>query len=127
MNSKEFKGKVVVVEFWATWATPSLAAIPEYNQLQKKLKSQGVEFLAVTFESGTSIEVASLLNQLQIEYPVVMGTPEINRGFGGSPGYPSTFLVGKDWKVYRKIFGTPPNKFANIERDILALLAKPTN
>ena len=127
VNSKELKGKVVVVEFWATWAAPSLAAIPEYNQLQKKLKSQGVEFLAVTFDSGTSVEVASLLSQLQVEYPVVMGTPEINQGFGGSPGYPTTFLVGKDWRVYRRILGSPPNKIPNLERDILTLLAQPTN
>ena len=94
VNSKELKGKVVVVEFWTTWALPSLAAIPEYNQLQGKLKSQGVEFIGVVFESGTSVQdIMPLLKTLQIEYPVVMGTTEVDQAFGGHTGYPTTFLI----------------------------------
>ncbi|HZJ17550.1 MAG TPA: hypothetical protein VFD27_21030, partial [Chthoniobacteraceae bacterium] len=64
-----------------------------------------------------------IVQALNMEYPVVMGTDTVEAGFGGSPGY-TTFLVGKDWKVYRRIFGSAPNKIPNLERDIRALLAK---
>ena len=63
--------------------------------------------------------------ELEMEYPVVMGTDEVDAGFGGSPGFPTTFVVGKDWKVYRRLFGPVPNKMEKLEKDINDLLAKP--
>ena len=126
LKSDDLKGKVVVVDFWATWCVPCKVEIPEYNKLRAKLKDQGVEFLGVTFESGSSVEnVKPFLKELQIEYPVVMGTDEVDVAFGGHPGIPTTFLIGKDWKVYRKIFGSSSVKIENLEKDIIALLAKP--
>jgi thiol-disulfide isomerase/thioredoxin len=128
LSSKELKGKVVVVEFGATWAAPFIADIPEFNQLQKKLKSQGVEIIGVVYDSGApGQDLEPFLKQFQIEYPVAMGTTEVDQGFGGHQGYPTTFLIGRDWKVYRKILGRVPNKLANLERDIITLLAQPTN
>jgi thiol-disulfide isomerase/thioredoxin len=124
VNSTDLKGKVVVVEFWATWASPSKAVIPEYNRLRRKLKDQGVEFLGITYQSGSAEEIAQFVAQLQIEYPVVVGTDVVNQGFGGAPGFPTTFLVGKDWKVYRRILGQTADKIPNLEKDITALLAK---
>ena len=125
VNSRDLKGKVVVVEFWATWATPAKVVFPDYNLLRKKLSGQGVEFLAVTFASGTTESIVSVANQLQVEFPVVLGTEEVDRGFGGHPGYPTTFLIGKDWNVYRRIVGSTQNKIPNLEKDILALVAQP--
>jgi thiol-disulfide isomerase/thioredoxin len=126
LKSEELKGKVVVIDFWATWCVPCKAEIPEYIELRRKLKDQGVEFVGVTFDSGSSVEdVKPFLKDLKIDYPVVMGTDEIDTAFGGHPGYPTTFLVGKDWKIYRKIFGSDPNKITRLEKDITELLAKP--
>jgi thiol-disulfide isomerase/thioredoxin len=126
LKSEELKGKVVVIDFWATWCVPCKAEIPEYIELRHKLKDQGVEFVGVTFDSGSSVEdVKPFLKDLKIDYPVVMGTDEIDTAFGGHPGYPTTFLVGKDWKVYRRIFGSDPNKIARLEKDITELIGKP--
>ena len=125
LNSKDFKGKIVVVDFWATWCVPCKAEIPDFNRIRAKYKDRGVEFLGVTFQSESAIEdVMVHVKDLEIQYPVGMGTDQIDVGFGGHSGYPTTFLVGKDWKVYRKMFGAKPGTIENLEKDIEELLEK---
>jgi cytochrome c biogenesis protein CcmG, thiol:disulfide interchange protein DsbE len=125
LKSSDLRGKVVIVDFWATWCPPCKAEIPEYNELYARMKSQGVELVGVTFDSGSIDKVQAAVKELQIEYPVGMANDLIDAAFGGHVGYPTTFLVGKDWKVYRQIAGSPPTKMKDLERDINALLAKP--
>jgi thiol-disulfide isomerase/thioredoxin len=125
-GSADLKGKVVVVDFWATWCAPCKVEIPEYNKLRAKLKDQGVEFLGVVFESGNSVEdIKPFVKEFQMQYPVVMGTDAVDAAFGGAVGYPTTFLVGKDWKIYRRFIGADSKKMQKLEKDIIDLLAKP--
>lgn len=124
LNSEDFKGKVVVVDFWATWCVPCKMEIPEFNKIRAKYKDQGVEFLGVTFDASKIDAVQPFMKELEIQYPVGMATDLIDVGFGGHGGYPTTFLVGKDWKVYRKIQGAPPGTLENLEKDIIDLLAR---
>jgi thiol-disulfide isomerase/thioredoxin len=123
ITSKDFKGKVVVVDFWATWCVPCKVEIPEYNKIREKYKDQGVEFLGVTFES-TVDATREFIKEYEMKYPVGIATDEIDVALGGHTGLPTTFLVGKDWKVYRKIMGAATGKIPNLEKDIEELLAK---
>jgi thiol-disulfide isomerase/thioredoxin len=122
LKSDELKGKIVVVDFWATWCVPCRKEIPEYVKLREKMKGSNVEFLGVTFDAATGEEVKPHLKDLGITYPVVLGTDAVDVGFGGHSAYPTTFLVGRDWKVYRKVFGSPVGKIESLERDINTLL-----
>src|SRR6185436_6024793 len=72
LSSKDFKGKVVVVDFWATWCVPCKAEIPEFNKLRAKYKDQGVEFLGVTFDASNVDAVQPFIKELEIEYPLGM-------------------------------------------------------
>src|SRR5688572_11379761 len=123
LKSDEFKGKVLVVDFWATWCVPCKKEIPEYNELRRKYKDQGVEFLGVTFESSEK-ELKRFTDDVKIDYPVVWGTEAVDVAFGGHRGFPTTFLIGKDWKIYRNIMGSPVNKIEMLEKDILGLIEK---
>jgi len=125
LKSSDLRGKVIVLDFWATWCVPCKIEIPEYNKLRAKFKDKGVEFVGVTFDSGSIEKVVPAVKELGMEYPVAMGSDFIDAALGGHFGYPTTFLIGKDWKVYRKISGSVPTKMSDLERDITALLAKP--
>ena len=85
----DFRGKAVLLNLWATWCVPCKAEIPDYNKLRAKMKDRGVEWLGVTFEETKAEDVQPYLKELAIEYPVVMGTDEIDAQFGGHPGYPT--------------------------------------
>jgi len=125
LKSADLKGKVVVVDFWATWCVPCRKEIPEYVKLREKLKGLDVEFVGVTFDSATPDDVKPYIKDLGMTYPVVMATDAVDVGFGGHPGFPTTFIVGKDWKVYRRWFGVTAGKIEQMEKDITALLNKP--
>ena len=124
INSSSLKGKVIVVELWATWAVPAKTYIPEYNRLLRELKAEGLEIIGIAYDSGSLQDVAKASSELQIEYPIAMGTTKVDQAFGGHPGYPTTFVIGKDWQIYRKIMGISPSKVSNLEWDIRTLLAK---
>ena len=63
------------------------------------------------------------VEELKMKYPVVVGNDKVVEGFGGLIGFPTTFLVGKDGKIYKKYLGMTANKKEMIEKDIAALLA----
>jgi thiol-disulfide isomerase/thioredoxin len=125
LSSAQLKGKVVVVDFWATWCLPCKIEIPEYHKIMTKMNSSELEFVGVTFDSETPADVLPFLRELEIKYPITMATDEVDKGFGGHWAYPTTFLIGKDWKVYRRFEGATPDKLKELETGIEELLAAP--
>ena len=123
LKSADLKGKVVIVDFWATWCTPCIQEVPNYNALSAKYAGKGAMILGMTMESGSLKEVQPKVAKFKMEYPIVMGTDEVEKGFGGTIGYPTTFVVTKDGKIYKKILGIVANKRAVLEKDIEKLLA----
>src|SRR5947208_17025129 len=124
LKSDDLKGKVIVVDFWATWCEPCISEIPNYNALQESYADKGVEFLGVTVESGPLKDIKPKVEELKMKYPVVVGTDEVIDGFGGLIGFPTTFIVDKDWRVYKKYLGMTRNKKEMIEKDLRKLIAE---
>jgi thiol-disulfide isomerase/thioredoxin len=124
LNSKALEGKVVLVDFWATWCQPCIEEIPHWNELYTRYQSKGVVVVGMTIRSGWASDIKPDTVKLKIAYPVVVGNDDVEKGFGGIWGFPTTFLVNRKGQIYRKYTGTYPQKQTQIEADIQRLLTE---
>ncbi len=124
LKSSDIKGKVTIVDFWATWCVPCIQEIPNFNKLHTKYDGKGVQMLAITLESGPLADIKPKVEKFKMQYPVLVGDDKVVEGFGGVIGFPTTFIVTKDWKIYKKYLGITPSKAEKIEKDVEALLAQ---
>jgi thiol-disulfide isomerase/thioredoxin len=121
-KSVDLKGKVTVVDFWATWCEPCKAEIPHFNKLNDDYQGKDVQVLGIATESPYK-DIAPTAKDLGIKYMVLAGNDDVVDGFGGIIGYPTTYILTKDWKIYKKYFGALSDKEARIRKDIEKLLA----
>ena len=118
-----FKGNIVVLDFWATWCVPCIAEIPTFNRLQEKYGDRGVSVVGVALASGEAKEVKPFVGRNKMKYTVLMGD-DVQVYDLNVVAFPTTYLVTRDMKVFRRYIGSGPRKAAEIEADIQKLLAK---
>ena len=113
-------GKVVVLDFWATWCGPCRIEIPGFIELQKRYGAQGFTMIGISMDDSPE-PVVDFYKELQMNYPVAVGNDRLGELYGGMPGLPTTFLIGRDGRIYAKHVGaTDPSVF---EAEIKQLLA----
>lgn len=105
VSSKQFAGKVVVVDFWATWCGPCVEEIPGYVALQKKYGRDGLVVVGVSLDRGGPAKVKRFMEENGINYVVVMGDAGIGEAFGGIEAIPTTFLVSRDGRIVHRKMG----------------------
>jgi thiol-disulfide isomerase/thioredoxin len=115
------KGSVVVLDFWATWCLPCIEEIPALNKLQDQYGKQGLKIVGVTLASGEPKEVKPFISRHGMKYTVLMGNDDQAYDFN-IVGFPTTYLLTRDLKVYRKYVGSGPKKATQLESDIKHLL-----
>jgi len=110
----QYKGKVVLVNFWATWCDPCYVEIPWLIEMQQKYEAKGFTVLGISMdEEGKSAVVPFLAKErfnvngqkLPMNYPIVIGNDEVADKFGGLLGYPTSFLISRDGKIVKKVQG----------------------
>jgi peroxiredoxin len=100
-----YRGKVVILDFWATWCQPCRLELPHFIEMYHEFGDQGVEIIGVSLDRISSREVASFVKEWKIPYVVVMGTGEVVNSYGGIRGIPTTFIIDKSGKICRKYVG----------------------
>ena len=117
-----FKGKVVLLNFWATWCDPCYIEIPWLIEMQQKYGARGFTVLGVSMDEEGKTAVAPFLakerfnvkgQKLAVNYPIVLGNDDVANKFGGLLGYPTSFLISKDGKEIKKIQGLIPYEELN--------------
>ena len=96
----QYRGKMVVVEFWATWCPPCKATIPGLIAVQEKYAGKGLVVFGVSIDEGDDVrsKLSAFSKEHRINYPVLLGSEEVSRAYGVM-SIPATFLVGKDQKI----------------------------
>jgi thiol-disulfide isomerase/thioredoxin len=94
-----FKGKVVLLDFWATWCPPCRAEIPHLVQMNKELRPQGLRIIGISVDQNGPAVVKSFMKNYGINYPVLLATQDIAQAYGGISGIPTTFLLGRNGEI----------------------------
>ena len=115
-----FKGKVILLNFWATWCGPCKAEIPGFVELQKKYANDLV-VLGLSVDD-TVDKLKPYVAQYKINYPILvgLGREDVQDAYGPIYGIPMSFLIGRDGKICKKHAGIAPK--AQFEREIKGLL-----
>lgn len=116
----DFKGKVVVLDFWATWCPPCRKEIPGFIDLQKKYTDKGLVVIGVALDEQGASVVEPFVKQMGMIYPVVIGNGQIVSAYGGIEAIPTTFIIDRQGKVVTGHQGYADA--AAIEADIKPLL-----
>lgn len=120
VSLSDYKGKVVLVDFWATWCDPCREEIPELVKLQNTLGSKGFAIMGVSMDEETE-DVAPFAKAAKINYPVILnGSERAPKGWV-VPGLPTSYLIGRDGNVLKRQFGSKSLKTlaADVEAALL--------
>ena len=113
-----YRGKVVLLNFWATWCEPCLAEMPTFVEWQKQYGSENFQVIGISMDDATP-DVIATVSRLKLNYPVVMGDEYLGAAYGGVLGLPVTFLIDRDGKIQARYQGA---SLTQINSDIQKLL-----
>jgi thiol-disulfide isomerase/thioredoxin len=104
LDLADYKGKVVVLDFWATWCGPCRIEIPGLIELQNKYANQGFSVIGISLDDESD-PVVQFYKDLRMNYPVAVGNQRLAELYGGVLGLPTTFVIGRDGRIYAKHMG----------------------
>ena len=125
LTLSQFKGKIVIVDFWGTWCPPCRAEIPSFVKLKEKYGEQGLEVVGLTYsQDGAAPEsvesIVQVMQELGVNYPCAIGTDIVKRQLPQFPGYPTTMFIDRTGTVRMVIAGLHPHE--KLESIVQALM-----
>ena len=116
------RGKVVLLDFWATWCSPCRLAIPYLNDLHKANRERGLEIIGVSLDKGSPERVRRFAVNMGIQYTIIMADDEVVKKYGISP-IPTTYLIDRDGYISNKWVGFSQNLISKISTETERLLS----
>ncbi len=109
LDISSFEGKVIVVDFWASWCSPCIKEIPHFIELQEKYKDS-VQFIGLNVGEDEA-QIRAFVKAMGVNYIIGYSNSDIEKQFGGITGLPTTFIIGKDKKIKIKAVGYRPKEW----------------
>jgi len=103
-------GKVIILNFWATWCPPCRAEIPDFIALYNKYKDKGVAIIGLSVDKREET-VKKFIEENGINYPIGMGNEEIVHNYGGISGIPTSFIIDREGNIKEKFIGLRSKEF----------------
>lgn len=105
MHLSDFRGKAVLLNFWATWCGPCKIEMPWFVELQKEYGPEGFQIVGVAMDDSSKDDIAKFARDMGVNYPVLLGKEAVGDAYGGVPALPESFFIGRDGKIVDKIIG----------------------
>jgi peroxiredoxin len=123
VHLSDYKGKVVLLDFWATWCGPCKVEIPWFMEFEQQYKDRGFAVLGVSMDDGGWGPIKDYIAKQKINYRILLGNDEVGDKYGGVESLPTTFLIDRDGRIAAKHEGIEPaNGEDEIRDEIIRLL-----
>lgn len=122
LRLSSFRGKVVLLNFWATWCAPCLVEMPIFSSWKRQYGPRGFKAIGISMDDGAP-PARRVADRLKLDYPIAMCDERLAALYGDVLGLPLTFLIDRDGVVRARFRGETDSKI--IENRVLALLAQP--
>ncbi len=116
----QYRGKVVLLDFWASWCTPCQAEIPKFIEWQKKYGAEGLEVIGISMDDNERA-ARKFVERLKPNYPIAMGNAKLAEAYGGILGLPANLIINRSGRLRSKYVGA--TDLDALEREIQVQLA----
>ena len=103
---KDFKGQILVLNFWATWCPPCLEEVPKLNDLYDRYKNRGVQVIGIALDKDSLEVMEPFVKRSKISYPVLVGNQEVIFSLKNFKGVPATLLFDQEGKIRKRFDGS---------------------
>jgi cytochrome c biogenesis protein CcmG/thiol:disulfide interchange protein DsbE len=100
-----YRGRVVLVNFWATWCAPCRVEVPWLTEFDARYQAQGLTILGISVDDGGRERVASFVRERHVGYPIMLKDTGVDLRYGGVRFLPQTFFIGRDGRIIRQVYG----------------------
>jgi peroxiredoxin len=111
VSLSNFKGKVLIIDFWATWCPPCVKGVPEFSELYRTYKDKGFEIVGISVDREGPTVVKNFIEKNKVPYTVVMANMAVVDAYQVYTGIPTTFIVDREGRIADKVIGYQPKSY----------------